>query len=206
MKKSALITSLISLSFWMQAQPQNDGGNVGIKASASLFMADIKGAKEKFMPGASVGIFSNAPLSDRFYIQPELNVIFTNTELEFAHEAGTEKTYLNLWFADLSVSGLFYLSETVEIHAGLWTDYLFKSSPEVKNDDEARPVFDFAKRNFNDLHAGILYGAAKEFKRFDIGIQYRNSFTKLGKSTLDENPNYLRTKSNLFMLYVAYIL
>lgn len=205
--KKLIITACYCFAFtFSTAQVHIDeGASLGVRAGVNFSFLNFANAKESFSPGASIGIYSKAPLIDKFSFQPELSASMQNTSVEFDETLNGSKIKLSLYYAEVAFLGAYNINYHVSVHAGAFISYLFRFT--LKNENANVEIENYiSRKNFNDLNFGLITGGAYEFKRFDVGARMNWGMFVIGRNSTSLNYSpYLQTKNSFFQIYGAYI-
>ena len=137
----------------------DEGASLGVRPGMNFSFLNFGSAKESFSPGASIGLFSKAPIYNQFSFQPEISASMQNTIVEFDETLNSSKINLSLYYAEVAFLGVYNINYHVSVHAGVFISYLFRLT--MKNENANHEIENYiGRKNFNDLNFGLITGGA----------------------------------------------
>lgn len=215
-KLSIAIVTILCFSQLMVAQ----GSAIKFGAKAGVHLASITGndVDVKMRPSIHIGGMAEIPVSEQFYVQPELLFSSQGYKVD-SNDATGILNYINL-----PIMGKYNVNDNFSIEAGPQIGYLLSAN--IKTDDSTTPdngggnVETAAKASSTKASsAGVASSARKQdikeyFKSIDlafgIGAGYKldnginlSARYNLGLSNISEDDDE-SIKSSVFMLSVGY--
>ncbi|GEM_PF-3360204 len=201
LKKIIISGFLLSCIFSYSFAQRDEGASLGIRAGMNYSFLDFILADEELLPGISLGLFSKAPVDGKFYLQPEISGSMQNIRATVNIDEDHFKYKLSFIYAESTFLGVYNFTERVAIHAGPFISYLVHL--ELKKESSFTDEYNFfARSDFFDVNTGLIYGAALEFKWFDVGMRFNHGLFVTGKHVeTSPRPDLLQTRNSFLQLY-----
>ena len=170
----------------VNAQAKSRFGIKGGINLSQLYINDSDLDDENMKVGFHAGVYAIAPLSEAFFIQPELIFSSAGTKATYKGssllgiQAGEVRFNLNYIQLPILFSGNL---GPVSLQAGPYASYLINANvSDVKNDGTVASSRELNTEDFNKLDYGIALGAALNINVFQMGLRYNYGLREVGKS------------------------
>lgn len=180
-----------------QAQEVRLGAKGGVNF-ANIGGDDINGVDFKSRTGFHIGALVEIPVSERFWVQPE--VLYT-AQGSKATILNASETKLNLDYIQVPVMAKYYVVEGLALEAGPQIAFLVKAEGETSIGD-TNVTSKLDKDNFSSIDFSMGVGASY---RLDMGLffgaRYNFGFTDINDSEVFDNK---KLNNNVFQLSAGY--